>query len=164
MIWLALLACRGRIECDRDEPCPFGGSCEDGACVYRACATSQQCPLEHHCSPDGECLVGCASATDCRAGEACEGGACVEPPCTSTKVDCAFREVCVDGRCVDAGEPYCQPCTTDEECGPGNVCWADEWCGVDCSDGSACPAAFECLEVTEDGADHELCLGACWLE
>ena len=164
ILWAALLACRGPNECSADEPCPFGGSCEAGECVYRQCATSLQCPLDHHCSQGGECVAGCASAADCHAGEQCTGGVCSEAPCTSTKVDCAFREECVDGTCVDAGEPYCKACTTDAECGPGNVCWADEWCGVDCSGGESCPAAFECLPVEEDGVAHELCLAACWLE
>ena len=156
----------GSAECGPDrESCPLGTSCEDGQCVTRLCASSLQCPLEYHCTRAGECASGCAVDDDCAVGRACDtDGTCVETPCVDAAIDCRFGQWCVSGTCVDAGDPYCQACTTDAECGAGNICWADEWCGVDCSVDPTCPAALSCTHVDHsDGLPHEVCLGACWI-
>lgn len=160
LLWLAC----GGTECSDEQPCAFGGSCEDGVCVFRRCATSLQCALEQHCTEDGVCAPGCVDDGDCALGEACGGdGTCAARACTDTQVDCAFREFCEDGDCVDAGDPHCLPCTTDAECGEGNVCWGDLYCAVDCSGGQPCPAGFACEPLEQEGTDWVVCLGACWL-
>ena len=162
ILWL-LAACRTPT-CTMHEECGFGEMCEAGACVGRSCASSTQCAMEEHCDDDGRCVPGCEIDTDCLAGSSCEAGSCVEDACVETRTDCGYREQCVDGACVDAGAPHCSPCSTDDQCGAGNLCWIDEWCAVDCSDGSACPAGFECLAVDdpEDGP-RQVCISSCWM-
>lgn len=158
---LVLLSCRDDAGCSTSRDCALGESCDAGTCVPRTCASSDQCAPERFCDAGGQCREGCAADTDCLAGRACVDGACEDEACADTRLDCGFREFCVDGACEDAGDPYCAPCATDAECGEGNVCWAGEWCGVDCSQGQACPSGFDCLEVSPGGP--RLCLGACWL-
>lgn len=163
MIALLWLACRGPA-CVSTADCGFGETCDAGTCEGRNCATSAQCGMETYCAEDGHCLPGCALDTDCLAGDSCDAGVCTENSCVDTRVDCGYREHCTDGSCVDAGEPHCAACTTDDECGAANLCWVGEWCAVDCSDGSECPGGFECLEVTDDGGEvHQVCITSCWL-
>jgi hypothetical protein len=72
------------------------------------------------------------------------------------------QEICdlSTGTCVyDDRGPYCGACQnlwTDDECGGGaNYCLVDTadpsgrsyYCGVDCSQGQACPYAYECHDV-----------------
>lgn len=159
-----LLGCGGGGACGADT-CPLGTSCEDGECVSRYCATSTQCALGYHCTSDGTCAAGCQSDDDCRIGSSCgDDGACHENACAVTETDCRWREVCTRGECVDVGEPYCASCTTDAQCGAGNICWAGAWCGVPCGAGGACPAGFACTTVAHtDGETYDVCLSACWL-
>jgi hypothetical protein len=146
------------------EGCPLGTSCEDGECVSRSCATSTQCPLGYHCGGDGTCVAGCQQADDCALGSRCVASECREAECEVTALDCRWREWCEGGTCRDAGAPFCEPCTADAQCGEGNVCWAGEWCGIDCEATGSCPAGFACTELTHtDEQVHHVCLAACWL-
>jgi hypothetical protein len=162
LLLLLAWACGGDKPCGEDT-CPLGTTCEEGECVSRSCATSTQCPVGFYCEQDGTCEQGCEVDGDCLVGSKCTDGECAESRCTSSNLDCGWRESCVEGACVDQGDPYCAPCTQDPQCGAGNICWAGEWCGVDCaSDG--CPGGFVCQEVSHtDGVVHSVCLSACWL-
>ncbi len=160
-----LFACATRPVCG-DDTCPLGSSCEDGQCVSRLCATSAQCALGYHCNRDGTCEAGCQVDLDCPVGSVCnDDGECRERACVDTVTDCRWRQWCQSGECRDAGEPYCAACTGDAQCGAGNICWADQWCGVACGEGGACPAGFTCTAIDHtDGEVHDVCLAACWLE
>ncbi|MEQ1568932.1 MAG: hypothetical protein ABMA64_25060 [Myxococcota bacterium] len=161
MIALWLAGCRGD-PCG--DSCGFDEECQAGVCVVRNCTTSDQCPLGFHCDPLGDCLEGCEVSADCPTVDRCDSdGACVPRDCERTSTDCEYREFCEDGACVDAGEPFCKACTTNEECGEGNLCWADEWCGVDCSGGQECPAGFQCNPIDEDDQSWLVCVAACWM-
>lgn len=161
MILLAWwMACRGD-PCDG--ACLVDELCIDGVCLARTCATSTECPLGFHCSPAGDCEEGCEFDADCGAVESCVAGSCAARACTDTQIDCDYREFCTDGVCVDAGAPYCAPCTEDRDCVLGAVCFADQWCGVDCAEGAQCPAGFDCLPLEHEGAERQICMAACWM-
>lgn len=161
-VWIAgmlLWSCRGP-PCGE---CELGQICVDGTCLVRTCSTSTQCPLDFHCTPLGDCAPGCVQDSDCGAAESCEAGQCAPRACEDTRLDCDYRQRCVEGACVDAGAAYCAPCRVDGDCGEGNLCWAGEWCGVDCASGPECPAGFECVPVEHEGQDRQVCMAACWM-
>jgi len=166
VILLMLLACTQNT-CDENTPCALGERCEMGVCREVGCATSEQCPMESHCV-EGECAEGCLQDNDCYPGDRCEleTGTCVTEACADTQLDCAFREFCDpdSGECRDAGDLYCRECRSHSDCGEGNICWGG-YCGVDCSQGQACPAGFECRRFTDD--DNQTvalqCSTFCWL-
>lgn len=170
-----LAACggKGQFECSEDESCPFGETCVEGVCQGQSCNTSIQCPMEHYCGNDRECVAGCESDNDCYPGSSCsEAAVCEEDGCIDTSVDCGYREFCntATGECYDAGGMYCFPCGDDSECGEGNFCWAG-YCGVDCAD-NECPGGFDCYPVDSGGNITSVdygdvfayqCLTYCWL-
>lgn len=164
MLALLVVSCRTRFDvtCSDVEPCPDGQTCIDGVCDDATCNSSLQCPMETYCD-QRDCIPGCQYDSDCYSGDACVDGDCEALGCIDTITDCAYREWCEAGECVDAGDPYCMPCDTDADCGDGNLCWLDAYCGVDCSNGQPCPAAFDCLGVETDEGVVMQCLTQCWL-
>ncbi len=169
LLALTLWGCNGGpSECDAERPCEgFGETCVRGECVAGACATSAQCPMEHHCDGN-QCEAGCELPSDCYPGFTCntESGACEQDDCFDTHVDCGYREFCnaATGDCFDAGEQYCRFCNEDEECGEGNLC-LNHYCGVDCSGGRECPSGFECYPFGDDFGNIVAyqCFTYCWL-
>lgn len=166
---MALIACTtGRYECDEQNPCALGATCVNGTCEEARCATSAQCPMEHTCSARRECEPGCGTDRDCYPGDHCDTltNTCVPDGCTDTRVDCGYREFCNQGtgECYDAGDRYCKFCNEDFECGEGNLCLG-HYCGVDCSQGQACPSGFECYPWTNNAGEviAQQCFTYCWL-
>lgn len=167
-MWLS--ACNGNEpECTEQLACPrVDQVCEAGVCVEKRCANSSQCPMESYCSV-GDCLPGCVEEGDCYPGDTCnlETNVCEPEACADTHIDCGFREFCnvATGDCYDAGSQYCKSCDYQEgECGGGNLC-LNHYCGVDCSQGQACPSGFECYPFTDDFGNIAAfqCFTYCWL-
>ena len=133
--------------CAVNEDCELNGSldgraCEEGQCVFIACAVDAQCG-ERVCNRDV-----------CAEREACEDNQ-----------DCGSGDVCEDGVCKSA-------CGTDEECGGFSVCdegrcfqqcFIDLMCFGDlCEDGVCVPP--ECVEDVDcpaDGASYFCEAGRC---
>jgi hypothetical protein len=149
--------------CTQDAHCPFGSVCND---------VNQQC--EAGCHDDGDCRLGVA----CVGASLGQIGFC-DASCTSD-AQCAFGELCnlATRECQhDDRGPYCLGCTggvQSDDCGDfGNFCLLDTinggaYCGVDCSNGEACPFGYECRDViilprtTPTCALPEACVdGAC---
>src|SRR5688572_8180032 len=87
---------RPQFQCSEDVPCTrVGEVCVEGQCEEARCASSSQCPMETYCDA-GDCLPGCREDEDCLPGSTCdlELAECVEEECTSTVVDCGYREFC----------------------------------------------------------------------
>ena len=170
MIWLLLLSCsspeRGGAECNGEKLCGWGETCINGYCEQGTCATSAQCPIEQWCDA-GTCVEGCRNDDDCPVGNRCDVAdrSCQPLACQDTQIDCGFREYCdtTTGECFDAGEQFCRPCERDDQCGEGNLCFAD-FCGVDCND-RACPSGFDCIPFRDDLGNIQTyqCITYCWL-
>ncbi|MBU1899915.1 hypothetical protein KKB55_19400, partial [Myxococcota bacterium] len=77
----------------------------------------------------------CVADGDCAARQACQGGACVDLPCELDS-HCANDEVCRDGACVPPPE-----CEVDGECG-GQRCVAYQC--VDCAEDAHCAGGLVC--------------------
>lgn len=144
--------------CTEDIHCPLGEVCD--ALRYRCvpgCRETGDCPL------GGVCRCTNGSDAGCRIGR-CEAFSCDDDSF------CRYGERCVPGedpsgpkRCVkDERGPFCGGCELDPgsftRC-PGaeedaNFCLLDRkvsfyrtYCGVDCSQGQACPWGFECRNI-----------------
>jgi hypothetical protein len=147
--------------CDaRDATCVPLDVCGDATC----CAIDGQCPFGSVCEPiTFRCVQGCRDEGDCRLGQGCEGGGfgrlgTCGTRCTTDQL-CGPGQLCEaeTGTCVrDDRGPYCVGCAggvQSDDCGSrGNYCLLDTinggaYCGVDCSQGQACPNAYECRDV-----------------
>ena len=138
-----------------------GAPCEDG----EACTIGDGCDGKGGCAagPGNGCGckvdVDCAGFDDgdvCNGAFACKGGGCVfdakvlvcddQNACTKDSCDKA-------NGCVAVALAGCATCTTDEDCGDGNLCtfdfclvgickWPAAWGG--CQDGDACSEGDVC--------------------
>lgn len=193
---LLLSACRPQDpgldegECIDDGDCTAEGglqACVSGECDAVDCLTSTDCPLGTHCD-DNACDFGCEVDTDCLSGFHCTGdGTCSESECRSTVLDCYAGQFCLNGQCVDAGPPLCNPCNSMDFLdaiidGGGNVlgytscggigafCLAfeqggPEYCWTPCTATEDCPASFECIEIVNSVTMEVIaknCIGPCW--
>ncbi|MFT3835419.1 MAG: hypothetical protein QM723_00280 [Myxococcaceae bacterium] len=137
----------------------------DGYCYQTCRPTEPPCPANSACTDVGggdlRCLESCrVGFADCRQGYACaltvNGGVCI-PICYEDK-DCGDTtnfscRVC-DGLCVaiqNATARIGDPCTTDDQCGQGQVCnnldstHLQKQCTQGCSRGCAvCPTGSSC--------------------
>ncbi len=173
MSLLALMGCEPEVQCDENTACPFGEVCFEGECKEIPCATSDQCGMEEYCL-DRSCVDGCAEDSDCYPGMECnvEAAQCVASGCRDTQLDCDFREYCntANGQCYDAGGYYCRSCNDESDCGGGgNLCLnfggGYEYCGVECSTDTDCPAGFGCLPIGDFNGNiiSYQCATYCWL-
>jgi hypothetical protein len=123
----------GPARCNFALDCPDDGqvyTCNDrNQCETIVCETSGECPIGAHCGlflaeeeelatvlAEGRldtCLDGCERNDDCMVGFRCDAGECVETPCRNGHLDCGFCELCDDGTCVPAGDPFCLRCTAE---------------------------------------------------
>ncbi len=154
--------------CVRDSQCRQSWFCslEDGACLpgceLTNCLPQEACNLEtQRCEP--VCEPGCEEDERCVGDNRCVP---LVPDCLEAE-ECAAREACIDGRCVD------QPCSVlHGGCDPGEVCRSptplqDEGaCAVQgpVAPGELCGAAVDCAEpgfCAELEVGNILCYAAC---
>lgn len=123
--------------CDTDDDCVWKGSsdgraCEEGVCVFAACAFDVQCG--RRICDDGRCaeLDVCLDNSDCGAPRRCREGVC-RSPCAAD-ADCpvfgGFLQTCVDGDCL-------QRCFGDVTCF-GRICEENLCVEPACTDDAAC--------------------------
>jgi len=161
-----------------DVQCQSGQVCKDFSCVAG-------------CRHDGDCVAPADVCRPCPSGtpaSSCPTGSlCVRGKC-DTQLTCRYGDLCApdgagDTVCTpDTRGPYCEPCTrpagTPTYCpdatghGDGNYCLIDAskplgqafYCGVDCSQGQACPFGYRCRDVrivTAQNCDADAGLPAC---
>ncbi|MEZ4287500.1 MAG: hypothetical protein R3A47_05020 [Polyangiales bacterium] len=92
-----------------------------------------------------------AVGSACTDDAECEGSA--EKLCAS-EANYGFP----GGYCTDA-------CTTDAQCGDGNVCY-NGYCFVGCTDATQCRATYSCIDANENGTseDDGLCMPSCYYD
>ncbi len=134
------VGCNEDVDCDRFGD--FGLTCFDDHTCRSPCNDDGTCPRG---PTGGVCLTGGDSCVDC-----------------NDDVDCGVGEACANNVCVVvvADDPLCSDCEqADDVCGAGNLCVVrqiadnvrESACGIDCSDGGACPQAFTCELVVRQG-------------
>ena len=127
-----------------------------GVCTNVECVTNEQCALGNFCNEAGYfCEPGCTSDLDCRAGETCDTttNTCNAYGCRDTNLDCGYGEFCENGSCVENGRPFCEPCLTNFDCGPGGLCVSDgvtTHCFETCNSQADCPRGYQCGEFVID--------------
>jgi hypothetical protein len=151
--------CIDSAHCTADVQCPFDSICDTTVfqCVP-GCHEAGDCNLGKVC----RCKDGTVPASD---GGSCETGLCLTGTCDDD-TDCDYGDLCEPddmgiNRCVlDTRGPYCQGCAYEPgaitHCGndAANFCLVDRkvdyymtYCGVDCSQGQACPFGYSCQNV-----------------
>lgn len=158
--------CLSKGRCSIDLHCPLGQVCD----VSRASCT-EGCRTDGDCQGSscrcGERPCSCTGKTQSELAS-CPLGVCDSSFC-SNETFCRFGELC--GVAPDAGSPlnqcysdfddnrrpYCANCSWGggtQVCGSGaNYCLIDTahpgnfFCGVDCSEGQACPRGYSCQDV-----------------
>lgn len=114
--------------------------CQCGA-PSASCTTSADCPesAQAYCSATLLTCVACLDDTNCAVGFVCGADGTCQPGCRSDQDRCPLLQFCRAG----AG---CVPCTTDHQCGPGQVCSsATNSCVDGCSSTSQpCPLGLVC--------------------
>jgi hypothetical protein len=145
--------------CSTDLQCALGQVCDRSQCVD-GCRTDGDCEGVSCRCGDGPCT--CDGGADCAVG-VCDGTFC------SSERFCRYGEVCTaqpdsgvpyaqcDNDFDPLRRPYCANCSFgggDSLCGTGpNFCLIDTqnpgnyYCGVDCSEGQACPRGYGCQDV-----------------
>jgi len=139
------LGCRE--ECD----CQTGGCSEAGAVCAEANALQCYCKncSDFSCVEEGASACGGANSRECICNDV---GQCVPDPCAG--IVCPVGQVCVDGQCVDDGEP-CDTSVTLEKIEDGNNCdlkasWANDCC--------PCPALEATITPTISGNNVDFSL------
>ena len=136
---------------NRCEAVPPTGLCDDVSCPQRMLCdeTSGQCVYQgNHCH-----LTGCPDGYACSETT----GQCESPPTHCAVVGCdpgfwcnpdtGICEVASDGDVDTSG--YCDPCTGQEDCGPGAACIEnsetfDAFCAPPCDSHADCPSGSAC--------------------
>jgi hypothetical protein len=105
--------CSEDVACTSDVACDDGRTCTDDVCIEGKCA---HLPIDARCPAVSVCGVG-----------VCIGDAVADPSGCTVKPDaakCKSTEGCVESTCV----PLKATCTTDRDCGDGNLCDGVERC------------------------------------
>jgi MYXO-CTERM domain-containing protein len=129
--------CNGLV--DDGAQCGAGFACENGVCVYSACAPEVSCQAGYDCI-GGHCKLstcGSSGTLVCPAGQACdaESGRCIDP-CDPAKIQCGAGSTCAGGYCT-GGACYAVGCPGGQLCRAG-ACVPDACSGVICPAGSFC--------------------------
>ena len=128
---------------------------EEGTYCALPCETHGQCPDDYLCQPIQGSMY-------CRPSD----GYCGTAPAGCRVTGCPDGQYCntQTNRCEDVpagGLGYCEPCTTDADCGGAeDLCIPDStgstFCGVDCSGDQPCTMTNSyCMRVSEDGSQKQ---------
>ncbi len=164
--------------------------CINGCCIGKddpfeklcvSCASADDCPTGALCLPDPEsssyCAVPCEEHGKCPENYTCTSiqgsmycrpsdGYCGPLPAGCRTTGCPEGQYCntQTNTCETMpaeGLGYCEPCTTNDECGgPEDLCLPDStgntFCGVDCSDDQPCTMTNSyCMRISEDGSQKQ---------
>ncbi len=159
--------CSSNADCEDESFCDLDtGRCLDGPPLTATslCGLASHCPSGTVCV-DGACRGGCFDSGDCGLDAVCVDGVCDPTPgrCPDSSY-CPYGSFCdTDGQCrEDFRGPYCRLCSVrtlqnvDPCDGRRNLCLVNSqelggvtnFCGVDCSQGQACPNGYGCSRVT----------------
>lgn len=180
-------------QCLMDSHCPFGFFCDNGRCAP-GCRDNGDCPLGDPCinnqcdSAPGACNENgyCEFGQTCGPDNRCRTHPDADILCQRCAGDDFFDSTCGDGACLidpgvpgglcasdnDCSEGYCVkfPCSTNNDCPPGETCEAgaffggtcsghcgDFFCGnASCDDASnPCPRGYTCFKLI--GVSNNLC-------
>jgi hypothetical protein len=181
-------ACDDGNPCTDADQCDGAGSCVgtvkdcsslNGVCVTGVCtAATGTCAAATNANG-----TACDDSSLCTTGERCQGGLCsggttvkcsdtdactadscdskkgcinfvIEGCCSATR-PCKNAEACVSGTCESR---FCEPCTTDSECGVKGVCaqgTVGGFCTTRCADG--CGHSTSCFAAITVGDDEPVC-------
>lgn len=167
--------CQRQTGCQTTDDCSAGTFCDlaSGICLEDAgpvlgapCGLASHCPFGTVCM-NGQCAEGCFSDGDCTLGQICYDGFCNSSPAGQTVCSdstfCEYGDVCEsDNFCAEDNRgPYCRSCSRRSDQNPNpcdgyrNFCLINSrelggytnYCGVDCSEGQACPSGYGCSDV-----------------
>jgi hypothetical protein len=154
--------------CTTDDDCETGiccaGFCRDIECCIDDADPNARCPegtscFEGLCDPIEE-PGACATDEECAEGEICCAGFCRAIECCIDEDDpnarCPEGTSCFEGICDPIDGP--PPCSTDDECGAGEICCvggclAIECCPDDADPNARCPEGTTCFEGVCDPID-----------
>jgi len=140
--------------CDSENPCAFGGTCQNGTCVKAQVTQNpnQQCKSKEDCYKVGGrlCENGfckCNSDDDCNTlgGWFCLNGSCAKQIICTTDLDCKppSKYYCDHGSCVLRIKGYIKP---GEKCTRSKTGYVD----FDCESGKCNTATGKCTELDGD--------------
>jgi len=134
-------------ECDDEDNCTIGDTCEDGVCTGKSvvCKDGDPC-TDDVCDPVGGCMfppnsASCSDGEACTFGDVCKGGECAP----GVLVECDDYNPCTTDGCSEL--EGCVHTPVDGGCDDGNPCTMGEWCSAgkcvaskpkDCNDGNPC--------------------------
>lgn len=154
------------------EPTPDAGP------PYGACKATSECKATDDCTGNGSSVTACHTRTypegvgdQCYVGNPCKDGTeCIGNPedvhavCSVTcgsDLDCPSTMACTQVYVKDGPQNYCTKrefcasCSTDEQCGAGNLCvdmGQGKFCSKACNAGSTeCPRYADCNPVGDKG-------------
>ncbi len=153
---LAQTPCTDDTACADTDIC-CGGFCRELECCIEDADPNARCPegtscFEGVCDPIDE-PVACESDDTCSEGEICCAGACRAIECCIDDADpnarCPEGTSCFEGVCDPIDEPGA--CSSDDECGEGEICCAGgchaiECCIDDDDPNARCPEGTSCFE------------------
>jgi hypothetical protein len=114
--------------------------CVGGGCVTGTCHTSGECSTDNKACNASHVCAACTSDAECAGypqARICDAGACIVGTCHDN-AGCSDGKICTGNTCV--------ACTTDPQCGTGQVC----------VNGACTPG--NCRDVTPCMATQRVCL------
>ncbi len=158
--------------CTADAECAAACYCEElnGTCIESGyCAADADCAwLGMECDesrstcipPEVVTPTACTLDADCAAGQTCCDGECKDARIPGDVGNCTYSGECGGGLCVDGS---CHPaCTTNADCGTGDICAIDGYCTSDPAPTPVCVFNADCGDATAftciNGYCHSNCL------